>query len=277
MEKHKGISLALVGCGAMGSALLKGWLTLPDSKARFDSFRVIAPHGENVEPFLGDSRVKWFSSPELLQQDPDVIVFAVKPFMMEDILPLYKPFNSLFVTVVTGKSLAFYEKFLSPPLSLIRAMPNTPVCKHQGVIALLPNTHTTANQKKLCDICFEDLGFCTWVKSDEDIDKITAISGSGPAYVFFLIESLARVAESLGFDKKTAINLALYTFWGASTYAHESNEPPHILRQHVTSPQGTTAAALNVLETGGLYNLMEAAVKAAYNRARVLGDERKSV
>jgi pyrroline-5-carboxylate reductase len=277
MEKHKGISLALVGCGAMGSALLKGWLTLPDSKTRFVSFWIIAPHREKVEPFLGDPRVKWFSSPQELPQDPDVIIFAVKPFTMEDILPLYKPFNSLFITLVAGKSLAFYEKYLSLPFSLIRAMPNTPVCIHQGVIALLPNTAVTAGQKKLCDICFEKLGFCTWVKSDEDIDKITAISGSGPAYVFFLIESLARVAESLGFDKKTAINLALYTFWGASTYAHDSDESPHILRQHVTSPQGTTAAALNVLGTGGLYNLMEAAVKAAYNRARELGDERKSV
>jgi pyrroline-5-carboxylate reductase len=272
-----GLSLALVGCGAMGSALLKGWLTLPDSETRFKAFWVIAPHRENVEPFLVDSRVKWFPSPQEFPQDPDVIVFAVKPSLMEDILPLYKSFNSLFITVVTGKSLAFYEKFLPPPLYLIRAMPNTPVSIHQGVIALLPHSQLNENQKKLAEICFEKLGFYTWVTSDEDIDKITAISGSGPAYVFFLIESLAQAAESLGFDEKTAINLALYTFWGASTYAHISNDPPHILRQHVTSPKGTTEAALNVLETGGLYNLMETAVKAAYNRARELGDERKSL
>ncbi|OJW53326.1 MAG: pyrroline-5-carboxylate reductase [Alphaproteobacteria bacterium 41-28] len=272
-----GLSLALVGCGAMGSALLKGWLTLSDSQTRFKAFWVIAPHRANVEPFLEDPRVQWVSSPQELPEDPDIIVFAVKPFIMEEILPLYKAFHSLFITVATGKSLAFYEKFLSPPHSLIRAMPNTPVTIHQGVIALLANATLTADQKRLCEKCFEGLGFCTWVKSDEDIDKITAISGSGPAYVFYLIESLAQAAESIGFDKETASNLALYTFWGASTYAHISNDPPSVLRQHVTSPKGTTAAALNVLETDGFYNLMEAAVKAAYNRARELGDERKSV
>lgn len=272
-----GLSLALVGCGAMGSALLRGWLTLPDSKARFKEFWVISPHREKVEPFLGDLRVRWFSSPEQLPQAPNVIVFAVKPFIMENVLPLYKPFKSLFISVVTGKSLIFYEKYLSPPLSLIRAMPNTPVSIHQGVIALLSNATVTPDQKQLAEVCFGDLGFCTWVKSDEDIDKITAISGSGPAYVFFMMESLAKAAESLGFDNKTAIDLARYTFWGASTYAHDSSDSPGILRQHVTSPMGTTAAALNVLETGGLYPLMEATVKAAYNRARELSDERKSV
>ncbi|HUX78665.1 MAG TPA: pyrroline-5-carboxylate reductase [Alphaproteobacteria bacterium] len=272
-----GLSLALVGCGAMGSSLLRGWLTVPESKMHFKEFWVIAPHREKVEPFLGDSRVRWFSSPEQLPQTPNVIVFAIKPFAMEDVLPLYTSFNSLFISVVTGKSLEFYEKYLSPPLSLIRAMPNTPVSIHQGVIGLLSNATVTTDQKQLAEICFRELGFCTWVKSDEDIDKITAISGSGPAYVFYLMESLAKAAESLGFDSKTAIDLARYTFWGASTYAHDSSDPPSVLRQQVTSPMGTTAAALNVLETEGLYNIMEAGVKAAYNRAKELSDERQSV
>ncbi len=269
--------LALVGCGAMGSSLLKGWLTLPDSKERFKAFWVIAPHREKVDPFLEDLRVQWFPSPELLPQKPDILVFAVKPFMLEDILPLYKPFNSLFISVVSGKSLRFYEEFLAPPLSLIRAMPNTPVSIHEGVIALLPNAQVTKDQKKLAEFIFEGLGLCPWVKSDEDIDKITAISGSGPAYVFYLIESLALAAESLGFDKKTAMDLSLSTFWGASTYAHTSHEPPNILREQVTSPKGTTAAALKVFETRGLHAIMESAIKAAYNRARELGDERKSL
>jgi len=266
------LTLALVGCGAMGSALLKGWLSQPDSKERFKSFWVIAPHRENVDPFLEDSRVQWFSSPEQLPQSPDVIVFAIKPFLLENILPLYKSFHSLVISVASGKSLSFYERALSPSHPIVRAMPNTPVSIHKGVIGLLANTQVSPEQKSIVNACFQDLGLIAWVKSDEDMDKITAISGSGPAYVFCLIESLAQAAESLGFDKKMALSLALYTFWGASTYAHHSDESPAVLREHVTSPKGTTAAAINVLETGGLYNLMEAAVKAAYARAKELGE-----
>ncbi len=264
------ISLALVGCGAMGSSLMEGWVTFSDAKIRFKNLWVIAPHRENVEPFLENSYVEWLSSPQLLPQTPDVIVLAVKPFALEEILPLYTSFESLFVSVATGKSLAFYDRFLSPPLSLVRAMPNTPVRIHQGVIGLLSNPHVTEAQKKLVELCFGDLGFCTWLKSDEDIDKITAISGSGPAYVFFMIEALAQAAISLGFDEKTAINLAIYTFWGASTYAHNSDLPPNVLRQYVTSPKGTTAEAIKVLETGKLHNLIKEAVNAAYHRAKEL-------
>ena len=267
-----GLTLALVGCGAMGSALLKGWLTLPDSRKRFKAFWVIAPHREKVEPYMGDSRVQWFSSPQHLPQSPDILVFAIKPILLADVLPLYKSFNSIVVSVAAGKSLSFYEKaFPSSPL-IIRAMPNIPVGIHKGVIGLLANSHLSPEQMVVMNNCFQDLGFCIWVNSDEEINKITAISGSGPAYVFFLIESLAQAAQSLGFDKKIAMNLALYTFWGAAAYAHDSNDSPDILRQHVTSPKGTTAAAINVLETGKLYHLMETAVKAAYVRAKELGE-----
>ncbi len=272
-----GVSLALVGCGAMGSALLQGWLTLPDLESRFKDFWVIAPNREKVDPFLKDHRVHWISSPDQLPHKPDIIVFAVKPFILKDILSLYKSFNSLFITVATGKSLGFYESHLPLTLSLVRAMPNTPVSIHQGVIGLLANTHVTANHKMMAETCFQGLGFCTWVKSDDELDKMTAISGSGPAYVFLMIESLAHAAVSLGFDKETALHLSLHTFLGASKYACDSIESPQALRRHVTSPKGTTAEALKVLETGKLYNLIEAAVKAGYNRARELGDERKSL
>lgn len=267
-----GLTLALVGCGAMGSALLKGWLTLSDSETRFEAFWVVAPHREKVEPFMENSRVQWFSSPQQLAHSPDVIVFALKPSLLENILPLYQSFNSLIISVASGKPLSFYEKIFPPSHPIVRAMPNTPVRIHKGAIGLLANAFVSSEQKSVANTCFQPLGFNAWLTSDEEIDKITAISGSGPAYVFFMIESLAQAAESLGLDKKTAINLALYTFWGASAYAHDSNDFPDVLRQHVTSPKGTTAAAINVLETGGLHHLMEAAVKAAYTRAKELGE-----
>ena len=264
------LKVALVGCGAMGSALLKGWLTLSDSRERFEKFWVIAPHREKVEPFLKDARVQWLSSPEGLSHIPDIILFAVKPYILADVLPAYKSFNSFFISVATGKSLDFYQQILSSSLPFVRAMPNTPVVIHQGVIGLFTTGQLTKDQNALIDMCLGALGFCLWVKSDDDLDKLTAISGSGPAYVFAMIEAMAASAESLGFDKKTSLSLALSTFMGAATYAHQSKDSPTILRERVTSPQGTTAEALKVFERDGLGTMMDEAVKAAYHRAKEL-------
>lgn len=265
-------TVALVGCGAMGSALLKGWLTLPDSSERFEKIWVISPHREKVAPFLNNPRVRWLSSPTELPQSPDIILFAVKPQILQDILPFYASYQSLFISVATGKSLSFYEKILPPSLPFVRSMPNTPVAMHQGVIGLLTHAKLTEVQEAMVSACFQGLGFCLWVDSDDKLDKLTAISGSGPAYVFAMIEALAHSAESLGFDQKTSLSLSLYTFLGASTYAHQSGESPTLLRQRVTSPQGTTAAALSVFERGALDTLIETAIKAAYTRAKELGE-----
>lgn len=263
-------TIALVGCGAMGSALLKGWLTLPDSHERFEKFWVIAPHREKVESFLKDNRVQWFSSPEELPLTPDVILFAVKPYLLEEILPSYKIFKSLFISVVTGKSLDFYYRILSSDLPVVRAIPNTPVVIHQGVIGLLSAGQLQEDQKALVETCLGALGFCLWVKSDDDLDKLTAISGSGPAYVFAMIEAMATSAETLGVDKATALSLSLATFLGASAYASQSEDSPAELREKVTSPQGTTTQALQVLAKAGLSDIIETAIKAAYQRAKEL-------
>lgn len=264
------ITIALVGCGAMGSALLKGWLTLADSFERFEKIWVIAPHREKVEPFLKDARVQWLPTAEGLNQTPDIILFAVKPYLLEEILPSYASYDSLFISVATGKPLSFYQRILSSALLIVRAMPNTPVVIHQGVIGLLTSECLMEDQKVLIETCLGTLGFCLWVKSDEDLDKLTALSGSGPAYVFTMIEAMAASAESLGFDKETALSLSLATFLGAAAYAHQSENSPAVLREQVTSPQGTTAAALKVLERAGMNNIIDAAIKAAYHRAREL-------
>lgn len=264
------LKVALVGCGAMGSALLKGWLTLSDSHERFEKFWVIAPHREKVQPFLKDTRVQWFYSPEELPHTPDLILFAVKPNLLEELLPRYKNFKSLFISVATGKSLDFYQRSLSSEVSVVRAMPNTPVVIHQGVIGLLTHGQLKEDQKALVAICLGALGFCLWVKSDDDLDKLTAISGSGPAYVFAMIEAMATSAEALGFDKATALSLSLATFSGASAYAHQSADSPTVLRERVTSPQGTTARALKVFGREDLVGIMERAIKAAYQRAKEL-------
>ncbi|MBI2706940.1 MAG: pyrroline-5-carboxylate reductase [Proteobacteria bacterium] len=263
-----GLKIALVGCGSMGSALLKGWLSLP----HLETFWVISPREENVEPFLGDPRVHWISSPQDLPQTPDAIVFAVKPFLLEDILPLYQSLKTLILSVAAGKPLSFYETYF-PECPIVRVMPNLPVSLHQGVLGLLANEQVRMPQEAKVEMCFQKLGFCLWVNSDEEIDKLTALSGSGPAYVFYLMESLAEAAQALGFEEKQATSLALQIFVGASLTAQTSEFSPAVLRQHVTSAKGTTAAAIQVLEKGEVKALITTAVRAAFDRAQELGKQ----
>ncbi|MBS0272518.1 MAG: pyrroline-5-carboxylate reductase [Proteobacteria bacterium] len=275
-----GLKLALVGCGNMGSALLKGWLTLSNSMESFSSFWIINPHRENVAPFLKDKRVQWFSTPDELPHSPDVIIFAVKPLILDEVLPLYTTFDSFIISIASGRPLAFYETIFTSSRPILRVMPNTPVEFHKGVIGLLADMTLKPKHMNIVKMCFQELGFCLWVQSDDELDKLTAISGSGPAYIFYMMEALAKAAESLGFHEETAMALAINTFWGASNYAHETfalGQRPEEHRQRVTSPQGTTAAALKVLETGKFYNLIERAVDAAYTRAKEQADERKSL
>ncbi len=257
-------TLALVGCGGMGSSLLKGWLTLSESP--FQEYWVITPHQNKVEPFLQDKRVKWFSNPEQLPQSPTVIVLAVKPYILDDILEAYKPFESLFISVAAGKPLTFFGL----EGAIARAMPNTPVAIHQGIIGLLPSPNMEKEKLILLQSCFQELGQCIWVSSDEEIDKITAISGSGPAYMFYLIESYTQAIKEMGFDQKTAERLALGTFRGAVNSAFISDSPPSELREQVTSPHGTTYEGLKVLKKADISHILKKTINAAYKRAREL-------
>jgi len=270
------LKIALVGCGAMGSALLQGWLSLANSFEKFEKFWVIAPHREKVEPFLTDDRVQWFFSPDQLPETPDVIVFAVKPYLLEEILPLYAPYSCLFVSIAAGKPLSFYRERLVHSSSLLRAMPNLPVMIHQGVIGLLTDS-SLREEKTIVSALFQGLGLCLWVNTNDELDKLTAISGSGPAYIFAMMEAFAECAESLGFDSKTSQSLAVHTFLGASSYAQKAQEPLSLLRQRVTSPRGTTAEALKVLNAGGMTKLIDKAIKAAYNKAREIANETQTL
>lgn len=271
------LTLALVGCGAMGSALLKGWLTLPDSKNCFKNLWVIAPHREKVAPFLSDERVQWFRSPDQLPKTPDLMVFAVKPSRLGEVLPAYKPFKTLMVSVAAGKPISFYETYLSQKATLVRAMPNLPVSVHKGVIGFFSDASLNAEKRICLEIAFKKLGLNLWVNSEDEIDKMTALTGSGPAYVFYLIEGFIEAAKVLGFSENAALQMALQTFLGASTYAYLSQESPKSLREKVTSPQGTTAEGIKVLERGKVYSLLKDAVKAAYKRARELAHEGESL
>jgi pyrroline-5-carboxylate reductase len=176
-------------------------------------------------------------------------------------------------SIAAGKSIASFEKHLRPSAAVVRAMPNTPAAIGRGITGAVANAHVTAAQKAACDQLLSAVGDVVWVDDEALIDAVTAVSGSGPAYVFYLTECLADAGHAAGLPRELAIQLARATVSGSGELMHQSPLPAGTLRQNVTSPGGTTAAALAVLmrEKDGLQDLMRQAVLAAQKRGRELG------
>lgn len=261
--------LLLVGCGKMGFALLEGWL-----KADFFSSIVI------IDPFLEkdfeNSKITICSSIDHYSDAPDIIVFAIKPQIFSVALPSYKKFDdALCISIAAGQSTAKIEGFIGPNKRIIRVMPNTPASIGQGASVLFANKNAHLEDKnnasQLLDVCGDTL----WVENEEDMHAVTALSGSGPAYVFHMIEAMAQAGEGLGLSSDVAMKLARKTVEGSAMLSAENPDvSPAILRENVTSPQGTTWAGLNVLmhENEGLPRLMQKTLEAARDRSIVLDE-----
>jgi pyrroline-5-carboxylate reductase len=181
--------------------------------------------------------------------------------------------ETVVVSIAAGQTLASFERHLPKGAAVVRAMPNTPAAIGRGITGAVANAHTTAAQKEICESLLGAVGEVVWVPDEGLIDAVTAVSGSGPAYVFLLAEALAAAGVAAGLDEATAKQLARATVSGAGELLHQSDSDPATLRQNVTSPGGTTAAALAVLmqEGDGLRELMRKAVLAAQKRGRELG------
>jgi pyrroline-5-carboxylate reductase len=272
MRNDKGIrrSLVLVGCGKMGTAMLRAWLT----GGSISRFHVVEPEG--MPPgFPSAPEVGWQTGADTLPDDlaPDAVVFAVKPQIIDAVLPSYRRWvrpETLFVSIVAGKTLAGLGRHLGPA-ALIRTMPNTPAAIGRGITVACANARVTQQQRQLCDRLLAAIGESAWVEDEALIDAVTAVSGSGPAYVFLLIEALAQAGEAQGLPPALALQLARSTVAGSGELARVSVESPATLRQNVTSPGGTTRAALDVLMApDGLEPLIARAVAAAAARSRAL-------
>jgi pyrroline-5-carboxylate reductase len=192
---------------------------------------------------------------------------------MDAAVPAYRRLandGTLFVSIAAGKTIGFFEKHLGP-VAVIRAMPNTPAQVGRGISVACANGKVKADQRALAERLLSSVGEVGWVDDEELIDAVTAVSGSGPAYVFLLAECLAAAGEAVGLPKDLAMRLARATVSGAGELLHQSKESAEKLRQNVTSPGGTTLAALNVLMADdGLRPLMIKAVQAAARRSREL-------
>ena len=267
-------ALLLVGGGKMGGALLAGWLAKGDVVPR--DVCVVEPDTGAANRLREQHGVTVIDAADSLDAGfaPAVTIFAVKPQVMGDVAPAYRNLvapGRVFLSIAAGKTIANFEDYLGAGAAIVRAMPNTPAAVGRGIAVLCANAHVTADQRAACTGILAAVGETAWTEDEGDMDAVTAVSGSGPAYVFLLIECLAEAGVAAGLDAELAARLARVTVAGAGELARLSDAPAATLRQNVTSPGGTTAAALDVLMAeDGLQPLMARAVAAATARGREL-------
>lgn len=203
---------------------------------------------------------------------PSIVIFAVKPQVMADTVPAYRRFgDAVFLSIAAGKPLAFFARHLGETAAVVRAMPNTPAAVRRGITVACASAAVTAAQRAACHDLLEAVGAVEWIADEALMDAVTAVSGSGPAYVFLLVEAMAAAGVKAGLPQDLAMRLARTTVSGAGELVRQSTEDAAVLRRNVTSPGGTTAAALDILMApDGVTPLMERAVLAATRRSREL-------
>lgn len=258
--------LVLLGCGKMGSAMLAGWLArgLPPSSVWV---RDPAP-----SEWLQTTGVHINTD---LPLAPAIVLVAVKPQMMAEALPVLRAMGNsetLFVSVAAGTPITFFEATLGEQTPVVRAMPNTPAAISQGITAIVGNDHAGARGLEEAETLLSAVGEVVRLSEEAQIDAVTGVSGSGPAYVFHMIETLAAAGVAQGLPAEMAMQLARATVAGAGALAMAADEDPAQLRVNVTSPNGTTQAALEVLmdADSGLPPLIRKTVDAAADRSREL-------
>ncbi|HLL27215.1 MAG TPA: pyrroline-5-carboxylate reductase [Xanthobacteraceae bacterium] len=262
-------TVLLVGAGKMGGALLEGWLAR-GLDPKHIAVRDPAPPPE-VAKIIAARKIGRDPDPKTFS--PDAIVLAVKPQIAAEAAPSLAPFvqpKSVVISIMAGRTIASLERAF-PSAAIVRGMPNTPASIGRGITVAIANKRVDAAKKKLAHDLLAAVGAVEWVDDEALMDAVTAVSGSGPAYLFLLAESLAEAAIAAGLPKDLAIKLARETVTGSGELLHRSQHDAAKLRENVTSPGGTTAAALEVLmDKEGLEALLKKAVAAATKRSRDL-------
>jgi pyrroline-5-carboxylate reductase len=262
----------VAGAGNMGGALIAGFLQRGIPPASIIVQDPSPPPA--IAKLLADKAIERHASIASLPEAPAVILVAVKPQIMEQAFPplakLAGP-STVVLSVAAGRTIASFERHLPPGSAVIRSIPNTPAAIGRGITVAVANKHVTPRQSQIAEALLAAVGEVAFVDEEALIDPVTAVSGSGPAYVFLLTECLAEAGVKAGLSAELAARLARATVSGAGELMHRSHLPPDQLRRNVTSPNGTTAAALEVLMGDpGLADLMTRAVEAATRRGRQL-------
>ncbi len=262
--------LLLVGAGKMGGAMLSGWIEMGIAPG---AIVVCDPHpAPEMAAYLAEKAIRHVTEvPEGLT--PAAVLVAVKPQMMDAVLPSVAHAvgpRTVVMSIAAGTTIATFEAAFGA-VPVVRAMPNTPAQVQRGMTALIGNGKVDAGQRALVEELLSSIGAVAWLDSEDQMDAVTAVSGSGPAYVFLLAECLAAAGVKAGLPEALAMTLARQTVAGAGELLYRSDVDAGTLRKNVTSPGGTTAAALEVLMAGdGFQPLLDAAIAAAAKRSREL-------
>jgi pyrroline-5-carboxylate reductase len=274
----KNSRITFIGCGNMGRSLIGGLIA--------NGLSVNSIIGSDVNAEQRQTAACQFNI-EVLEdnrqaiKDADVVVLAVKPQSMQETLQAIRADlaqeKPLLISIAAGIQLSHLGQWAGEGLAIVRTMPNTPAMIQSGATALCANQFTTDTQRDLAEAIMRSVGLALWLDDETLMDAVTALSGSGPAYYFLIMEVMEKAATRLGLSQEHARILTLQTAFGAAKMALESNHDAETLRKQVTSPGGTTEQALNVLMNGGIEDLFAEALKAAQERsvelAATLGGE----
>ncbi|MGB2108560.1 MAG: pyrroline-5-carboxylate reductase [Marinobacter vinifirmus] len=267
-------TISFIGAGNMASAIIGGML---DNGYQAGNIWVSAPDDSHLQALRDRFGVSVTTDNRYCAQQADMVVLAVKPQVMaevcRDIAPVVQNTRPLMVSIAAGLGSDTLDSWLGGGLPLVRAMPNTPSLVGKGAAGLFANAAVTAEQKTMVQSVFESIGSALWVDDEEQLHGVTALSGSGPAYFFLMLEALEAAATEAGIAPKTARGLAIQTMAGAAEMAARSEHDPAQLKRNVMSPGGTTERAINTFEDGGMRDLVQKAYNAAFERSQEMSKE----
>jgi len=272
MNKHKH-TIGFIGGGNMARSLIGG---LVRAGYPADALSVADPNDAIRAALATDFGIHATNNNQQIVDNCDVVVLAVKPQVMKDVATAIRTGqrqHQLFLTVAAGIRTASLANWLDANTPIVRAMPNTPALVQSGATGLFANSHVSSGQRDLAESIMRAAGLVQWVEDEALMDAVTALSGSGPAYLFLVMEAMEKAGQALGLSAETARLLTVQTAFGAAKLALEIEEDPAVLRENVTSPGGTTERAIQVLREEGLEALFGKALHAARDRAQELADE----
>lgn len=268
------LTLGFIGGGNMARSLIGGLIADGRDPA---TIRVSDVDAQQLDSLKTTLAVQTTSSNRELAEQADIIVLAVKPQMLKqvatELADVARRRDPLFLSIAAGIRANDINRWLGGEATIVRAMPNTPSLIQAGATALVANSKVSQAQRDQAESIMRAVGIALWLDDEEQMDTVTALSGSGPAYFFLFMEALEQAAISQGLGAETARLLTLQTGFGATKMALESSEPLSTLRQRVTSPGGTTEQAIGAFEEGGIRQLVDNALKAARDRSISLADE----
>jgi pyrroline-5-carboxylate reductase len=263
--------IGFIGAGNMARSLIGGLIA---SGVKSDHLFAADPNQDICNALTNDFSMQTFTDNQALVDQCDVIVFAVKPQALKTVATYLKAKKSaLYLTIAAGIPSESLNNWLGSNKAIVRAMPNTPALVLSGASGLFANANVTEVQKEIAESILRAVGVAVWVENEDQLDAVTALSGSGPAYFFMVMEAMEKAAEELGLPADTARLLAIQTGFGATKLALEMDDSPAVLREKVTSPGGTTEQAINVFKEQDLLNIFNQAMTAAHNRAKELAKE----